>query len=220
MTPLTLLVVGVLLVLGCTSAFLHPVATGQRHAACASSSLRMSSILADAMSKPILDDDYIAVGLACCFQMNSSQKLAEKWIFEPLTAGTLETIELGVPTSYKRVLALRAADYFLGDVNSPDGINVDALQALVEDEQDVTICEEPVERSVAAIRTFKRRPAAMLIGVNEMADEYNFNLERKRILNDNYVPNDDDNIKQDISIDVYGRSDEVSADQVKELENL
>jgi hypothetical protein len=33
---------------------------------------------------------------------------------EPLTAGSLECLALGVPTSYKRVLALTCGDLFLG----------------------------------------------------------------------------------------------------------
>lgn len=38
--------------------------------------------------------------------------------------------------------------------------------------------------------------------------DWNFNLEDKRILNMDYEVSDSDNIKQDISIDVYGRKDE------------
>ncbi len=42
---------------------------------------------------------------------------------EPLTAGTLECLALGVPTSYKRVLALTCADLFIGAVLRLDGNN-------------------------------------------------------------------------------------------------
>ena len=52
--------------------------------------------------KPLLDEDYVAVGLACCFARNDENKLNEAWILEPLTAGTLETIEKGIETSYKQ----------------------------------------------------------------------------------------------------------------------
>ena len=38
--------------------------------------------------------------------------------------------------------------------------------------------------------------------------DWNFNLEDKRILNMDYEVSDSDNIKQDLSIDVYGRQDE------------
>ena len=36
---------------------------------------------------------------------------------------------------------------------------------------------------------------------------FNYNLDEKRVLNFENVVNDDDNIKQDISIDVYGRAE-------------
>jgi len=39
-----------------------------------------------------------------------------------------------------------------------------------------------------------------------MKSSFNYDLTDKRVLNMENVVNDDDNIKQDISIDVYGRS--------------
>ena len=38
--------------------------------------------------------------------------------------------------------------------------------------------------------------------------QFNFNIEEKRVLNFENEVNDSDNIKQDMSIDVYGRSKE------------
>ena len=38
--------------------------------------------------------------------------------------------------------------------------------------------------------------------------KWNYNLDEKRVLNFENVVNDDDNIKQDLSIDVYGRAKE------------
>ena len=61
-----------------------------------------SSAVNDPFVKPLLDEDYVAVGLACCFARNDENKLNEAWILEPLTAGTLETIEKGIETSYKQ----------------------------------------------------------------------------------------------------------------------
>ncbi len=43
---------------------------------------------------------------------------------------------------------------------------------------------------------------------------FNYNLDEKRVLNFENIVNDDDNIKQDISIDVYGRAEkEESAEE-------
>ena len=46
--------------------------------------------------------------------------------------------------------------------------------------------------------------------------DWNFNLEDKRILNMDYEVSDSDNVKQDMSIDVYGRKDEEEKEVVEE----
>lgn len=96
---------------------------------------------------------------------------------------SLETIELGIETSYKQVMAIRARDYFLGDLQDPEGVNAANLVALGDGFPNPTLCENIVERSMAASRTFRRREEAKMLGFNEMSDEYNFSTDRKRILN-------------------------------------
>lgn len=44
-------------------------------------------------------------------------------------------------------------------------------------------------------------------------EDFNFNLEHKRVLNHTFEPDDADNIKQDMSIDVYGREDDKKDDK-------
>lgn len=44
--------------------------------------------------------------------------------------------------------------------------------------------------------------------LGKVRGNWNFNLDDKRILNFENVVNDSDNIKQDMSIDVYGRQKE------------
>ena len=44
-------------------------------------------------------------------------------------------------------------------------------------------------------------------------EDFNFNLEYKRVLNHTFEPDDADNIKQDMSIDVYGREDDKKDDK-------
>ena len=60
--------------------------------------------------------DYIAFGLAQCYRMEDGI-LTDIWLLEPLTGATLECLHgigqagstrVSPPTSYKRVLALRA----------------------------------------------------------------------------------------------------------------
>lgn len=72
-----------------------------------------------------------------------------------------------------------------------------------------------IERSLAASRTFRRREEAKSLEFNEMSDEYNFSVERKRILNHVVEVNDADNVKQDMSIDVYGREEEGEGEDLK-----
>jgi phosphatidylinositol glycan class S len=72
---------------------------------------------------------------------------------------------------------------------------------------------------MAAARTFKRRVEAQIIPLGEVADDFNFNTEKKRVLNQVFEPSFADNVKQDKSIDVYGRADEEFNDEVDKLAN-
>jgi len=143
----------------------------------------------------------------------------EVLVMEPLTAGTLECLALGVPTSYKRVIGLTCADLFIGDdLRAPEGINIESLRALAKGET-VSECEDMLIRSMAAARTFKRRVEAQIIPLGEVADDFNFNTDKKRVLNQVFEPSFADNVKQDKSIDVYGRADEDFNDEVSKLAN-
>ena len=44
-----------------------------------------------------------------------------------------------------------------------------------------------------------------IVPLGSKRSKFNYNLDEKRVLNFENVVNDDDNIKQDMSIDVYGR---------------
>lgn len=47
-----------------------------------------------------------------------------------------------------------------------------------------------------------------IVPLGQVKGNFNYNLDNKRVINFENVVNDDDNIKQDISIDVYGRNKE------------
>lgn len=176
----------------------------------------------DPKLKPLEDDDYVAFGLACCFVMNDNLKLDEYYVYEPLTAGTLETIagSVNLETSYRRVTAFRAADIFEGPPARPTGIQAGKLKILLDGEE-AHPCENMLERTMAAARTFKRRVEAQMCGFGDVLTDFNFSTERKRILNHKYEPSFDDNVKQDKSIDVYGREEEETvAKQVADLEAI
>ena len=62
-------------------------------------------------------------------------------------------------------------------------------------------------------------PSRDIVPLGQTKGKWNYNLDEKRVLNFENVVNDDDNIKQDLSIDVYGRASEEDAeDGAKESE--
>jgi hypothetical protein len=50
-------------------------------------------------------------------------------------------------------------------------------------------------------------PCSDIVPLGQVKGGFNYSVEDKRVLNMENVVTDDDNIKQDISIDVYGRKD-------------
>lgn len=72
-------------------------------------------------------------------------------------------------------------------------------------------CEEFEIRCDACARTWMR-PHAMdnlldIVPLGQVKSNFKYSVDDKRVLNFENVVNDDDNIKQDISIDVYGRKE-------------
>lgn len=67
-----------------------------------------------------------------CYQLNQS---SEYYVYEPLTAATLETIasSQSLETSYVRVTAFHAKDIFIGPPARPTGIQVEKLKVLDQD---------------------------------------------------------------------------------------
>ena len=61
-----------------------------------------------------------------------------------------------------------------------------------------------------------------IVPLGQTKCSFNYSVDDKRVLNFENVVNDDDNIKQDISIDVYGRAEkeeEAEAQAAAEQEN-
>jgi len=158
--------------------------------------------------------DYVAFGLAQCYRMEDGI-LGDVWLLEPLTGATLECLHgkaqagqtrVSPPTSYRRVLALRADEVFEGPLERPTGINMGALAPLMPNGEQATLCDDAVERTLAAGRTLRRRLESQIIPIGETYEQYNYQpATNKRIVNMKREVNDSDNVKQDLSIDVYGR---------------
>lgn len=70
---------------------------------------------------------------------------SEYYVYEPLTAATLETIasSQSLETSYVRVTAFHAKDIFIGSPACPTGIQVEKLKIL-DQGLEAHVSEEPI----------------------------------------------------------------------------
>lgn len=131
-------------------------------------------------------EDYLAVGLATCF-IREDGEVHEVKIVEPIPAAALEAILKGIPTSYQFISGASLGNILTGEMpQMPAGFPAEAQ-----------LCDDYVERAIAATRTFKRRPdTAALIPRETTFTDLNFSLERKRILNSERIVKTEDNVKQ------------------------
>ncbi|KAJ7548073.1 hypothetical protein O6H91_08G116100 [Diphasiastrum complanatum] len=159
------------------------------------------------------DDDYIVLGLAHCFLKNECDKLADIFVIEPIPAGGLECMENGGKTSYKHATATTLGVALKQDASL---LPPEFRAAQFADSFDF--------RTKCASRTWKRdypqQNLLHLVPREGVRSDFNFSLEDKRILNLKVVVTDADNIKQDLSIDVYGRAKEDGKQLQTEISNL
>jgi phosphatidylinositol glycan class S len=158
------------------------------------------------------EDDYIVLGLAHCFRKDDLGKLKDVFVVEPVTAGTLECMENGGVTCYVHTTATTLGVALQRDVS-----------LLPVEFRNAEIAEEFDFRAKCASRTWKRdHPQQHLLHLvpkdGGVRSDFNFSLDDKRVLNAEVVVNDSDNIKQDMSIDVYGRQkEEEIQDEISQL---
>lgn len=134
----------------------------------------------------ITADDYCVFGKATCFLKNDGE-FQQIQVIEPLPSAALEAVLKGIPTSYQLVCALS-----VGDV-----LNNNNLVLPSQFPSDTQFCEDFIERMIAAVRTYKRRPeATQHIPKGTIKDDLNFSLDRKRVLNAVNVVRTEDNVKQ------------------------
>jgi hypothetical protein len=131
-------------------------------------------------------NDYCVFGLATCF-LKDDGEYQQVRVVEPIPSAALEAILKGIPTSYELACAKSLEEVFLGDTpRIPSDFPKEAK-----------LCENFVERVVAAVRTYKTRPDAQkYIPLGTTHKELNFSLEKKRVLNALNVVNSEDNVKQ------------------------
>ncbi|GIL73672.1 hypothetical protein Vretimale_5447 [Volvox reticuliferus] len=164
-----------------------------------------------AYAAEVSDDAYICLGLAQCFR-KAGGGLEPVLVVEPLSASSLECLANGARTSYKLVTGVSFGDALHR--------NRDALPDAF---RDAPFCENYEFRCEAAARTWQRPHAQDnlmdIVPLGKIRSNFNFSLEDKRILNMDNIVNDSDNIKQDMSIDVYGRkkAEDLKAKQATEV---
>lgn len=134
----------------------------------------------------ISEDDYCVFGLATCF-VREEGEIQQVQVIEPIPSAALEALIKGIPTSYKIACAKSLGEIFR-DNN---------LQIPTEFSPESQFCDQFTDRTIAATRTYKSRPQAKnLIPLGTIKQDFNYSLERKRVLNQTNVVNTEDNVKQ------------------------
>lgn len=134
----------------------------------------------------ISEEDYCVFGLATCFISEEGETL-EVQVIEPIPSAALEALMKGIPTSYQLACAKTVGDIFKDDRS----------QIPPEFPENVQFCDQFTERTIAAIRTYQKRTEAQVyIPLNTIKNDFNYSLERKRILNQSNVVKTEDNVKQ------------------------
>jgi len=134
----------------------------------------------------ISQNDYCVFGLATCF-LREDGEIKEVQVVEPIPSAALEALLKGIPTSYQSACAKSLGEVFAG--GTP--------QIPAEFPHDSHLCDNFLERTVAATRTYKSRPEALVyVPLNTIKRDFNFSLEKKRVLNAVNQVSTEDNVKQ------------------------
>lgn len=133
-------------------------------------------------------DDYCVLGVATCFVRDEGE-IEQLTVLEPIPSAALEALIKGVPTSYQSACAKTLGEIFQDEtVNIPSELQVDG---------EINICDRFAERVAAATRTYKSRPEAQAhIPFGVVKQDFNYSLERKRVLNTPRTVSTEDNVKQ------------------------
>jgi len=146
----------------------------------------MASVTLFSHAPDIYTDDYCVFGLATCF-FREDGEIQQVEILEPIPSAALEALIKGIPTSYQKAVAKT-----LGEVFTAETVKIP-----VEFPETTKLCEEFNQRVIAASRTYKRRTEAQThIPLGTMYDQFNYSIEKKRLLNLENVVTTEDNVKQ------------------------
>lgn len=141
-----------------------------------------------ASASDLSSEDYCVLGLATCFVRDEGE-IEQLTVLEPIPSAALEALIKGIPTSYQMACSTTLGEIFQEDtVKIPDNLSSEA---------EINLCDRFAERVAAATRTYKSRPEAKKhIPLGTTKQDFNYSLERKRVLNNSTVVSTEDNVKQ------------------------
>lgn len=155
----------------------------------------------------ILHSNPPSQGLAHCYRQTDAG-LTPVTIVEPVSANSLECMAAGGATSFSQVAAVRARA----------ALDRSFAASLPPAWAAAPLCDEWDARVGACARTWARPHAVDalmdLVPLGSVKDGWNATAQdgpHKRVLGAAVEVSDADNVKQDMSIDVYGRGDHASA---------
>lgn len=141
-----------------------------------------------AQAADLSSEDYCVLGLATCFVRDEGE-IEQLTILEPIPSAALEALIKGIPTSYQV-----ACSKTLGEIFQDDTVKIPEDLATTEK---INLCDRFAERVAAATRTYKSRPEAKkLLPLGTVKQDFNYSLDRKRVLNNSRTVSTEDNVKQ------------------------
>ncbi len=148
--------------------------------------LNMTTTVTYPNAPDLTEDDYIVIGLATCF-VKEDGEVYQIEVIEPIPSAALEALTKGIPTSYKFAYATT-----LGAV-----LDGDRFLKLPDFPESAQYGDEFAQRVQAATRTYKRRESAKsLILPGTIFSNFNYSIEKKRVLNAMRNVSTEDNVKQ------------------------
>jgi hypothetical protein len=145
----------------------------------------------NAIAPDLTSSDYLVVGLSTCY-VKVDGEVKEITVCEPVPSAYLEALLKGVPTSYRSLYGST-----LGEVIVNGSPQAPSVLATGHSDLTIQIAQNFVERSIAAARTYQSRPNAQaLIPLGTRFNEVNYSTEKKRVLNQQHVVSNEDNVKQ------------------------
>lgn len=148
----------------------------------------MTNATVFAQASDLSSEDYCVLGLATCF-LREDGEIEQLQVLEPIPSAALEALIKGIPTSYQLACSKTLGEIFQSDmIQIPQEFGADV---------DINLCDRFAERVAAATRTYKSRPEAKKhIPLGTIKQDFNYSLERKRVLNNSKVVSTEDNVKQ------------------------